>query len=60
MLPDVFRIRKVRNLIFGTALLFKVLLMGKGKVKVKLSLCFNWVPHREDVLGSGGIAPHIL
>jgi hypothetical protein len=30
------------------------------KVKVKLSLCFNWAPHHEDVLGSGGIAPLIL
>jgi len=27
------------------------------KVKVKLSLCFNWAPHYEDVFGSG--APHI-
>jgi len=25
------------------------------KVKVKLSLCFNWVPSHEGVLGSGGI-----
>jgi hypothetical protein len=31
-----------------------------GKVKVKLSLCFNWVPHHEGILGSGGIAQLIL
>jgi hypothetical protein len=24
------------------------------------SLCFNWAPHHEGVLGSGGIAPRIL
>jgi hypothetical protein len=30
------------------------------KVKVKLSLYFNWAPHHESVLGSGGIAPLIL
>jgi hypothetical protein len=30
------------------------------KVKVKLSLCFNWAPCHEGVLGSGGIAPLIL
>jgi hypothetical protein len=30
------------------------------KVKVKLSLCFNWAPRNEGVLGSGGIAPCIL
>jgi hypothetical protein len=30
------------------------------KVKVKLSLCFNWAPRHEDVLGSGGISPRIL
>jgi hypothetical protein len=29
-------------------------------VKVKLSLCFNWAPHHEGVLGSGGIVPCIL
>jgi hypothetical protein len=29
-------------------------------VKVKLSLCFNWAPRHEGVLGSGGIAPPIL
>jgi hypothetical protein len=32
----------------------------KIKVKVKLSLCFNWAPHHEDILGSGGIVPRIL
>jgi hypothetical protein len=31
-----------------------------GRVKVKLSLCFNRASHHEGVLGSGGIAPHIL
>jgi hypothetical protein len=30
------------------------------KVKVKLSLCFNWAPLHEGALGSGGIAPRIL
>jgi hypothetical protein len=30
------------------------------KVKVKLSLCFNWSPYLEGVLRSGGIAPRIL
>jgi len=30
------------------------------KVKVKLSLCFNWAPRHGGVLGSGGIAPLIL
>jgi hypothetical protein len=25
-----------------------------------LSLCFNWAPHHEGILGNGGIAPHIL
>jgi hypothetical protein len=30
------------------------------KVKVKLSLYFNWAPRHEDVLRSGGIASHIL
>jgi hypothetical protein len=30
------------------------------KVKVKLSLCFNWAPRHEGVLGSGGIDPRIL
>jgi hypothetical protein len=30
-------------------------------IKVKyLSLCFNWAPRHEGVLGSGGIAPRIL
>jgi hypothetical protein len=33
---------------------------GKGNVKVKLSLCFNWSPRHEGVLGSWGIAPRIL
>jgi hypothetical protein len=28
--------------------------------KVKLSLCFNWPPRHEGVLGSRGIAPRIL
>jgi hypothetical protein len=28
--------------------------------KVKLSLCFNWAPRHEGVLGSGGITAHIL
>jgi hypothetical protein len=30
------------------------------KVKVKLSLCFNWAPRHEGVLGSGCISPRIL
>jgi hypothetical protein len=30
------------------------------KVKMKLSLCFNWASSHEGVLGSGGIAPRIL
>jgi hypothetical protein len=30
------------------------------EVKVKLSLCFNWAPRHEDILGSGDIAPRIL
>jgi hypothetical protein len=34
------------------------------KVKVKLSLCFNWAPRHESVLGaywgSGSIAPRII
>jgi hypothetical protein len=29
-------------------------------VKVKLSLCFNWAPCHEGVLGSRGIVPFIL
>jgi hypothetical protein len=29
-------------------------------LKVNLSLCFNWVPRHERVLGSGGIASRIL
>jgi hypothetical protein len=29
-------------------------------VKVKLSLCFDWAPRHEGVLGGGGIAPLIL
>jgi hypothetical protein len=28
--------------------------------KIKLFLCFNWAPRHEGVLGSKGIAPHIL
>jgi hypothetical protein len=32
----------------------------KVKVKVKLSLCFNWAPRHGGVLGRGGIAPLIL
>jgi hypothetical protein len=35
-------------------------ILYKGKVKVKLSLHFNWPPCREDILGSGGIALHVL
>jgi hypothetical protein len=31
----------------------------KGQVKVK-SLCLTYVPQHEVVLGSGGVAPHIL
>jgi len=39
-----------------------------GKVKVQLPLCLtkhlafktSLAPHHEDVVGSGGIAPHIL
>jgi hypothetical protein len=31
-----------------------------GQVKVKLSLCFNWAPCHESVLGERGIAPLIL
>jgi hypothetical protein len=27
---------------------------------LSLSLCFNWAPCHEGVLGSGGIAPHIF
>jgi hypothetical protein len=27
-------------------------------LKVKLSLCFNWAPRHEDVLGSGGTELH--
>jgi hypothetical protein len=30
------------------------------KVKIKLSLCFNWAPRYEDVLGTGGTDPRIL
>jgi hypothetical protein len=30
------------------------------KVKVKLSLCFNWAPPHKGLLGSGGIAPLTL
>jgi hypothetical protein len=30
------------------------------KVKVNLSMCFNWAPRYEGLLGSGGIAPRIL
>jgi hypothetical protein len=30
------------------------------KVKVQLSLCFNWTPLHESVLGSGVMAPRIL
>jgi hypothetical protein len=30
------------------------------KGKVKQSLSFNCVPHHEGVLGSGGVATHIL
>jgi hypothetical protein len=30
------------------------------KVKVKLFPCFKRAPHHEGILGSGGIAPHIL
>jgi hypothetical protein len=38
-----------------------VVCYGTVKVKVKLSLCFNWSPRHEGVLvGSGGIAPWIL
>jgi hypothetical protein len=33
---------------------------SKKKLKVKLSLCFNWAPRHEGVLGSGGIASLIL
>jgi len=32
----------------------------EGKGKVKLSLCFNWAPRHEDVLGGRGIVPLIL
>jgi hypothetical protein len=31
-----------------------------GCGKVNLSLCFNWAPRHEGVMGSGGIAPGIL
>jgi hypothetical protein len=31
-----------------------------SKVKVNLSLCLNWTPGHEGVLGNGGIAPRIL
>jgi hypothetical protein len=30
------------------------------RILIKLSLCFNWAPRHEEVLGSGGIAPLIL
>jgi hypothetical protein len=30
-----------------------------GRIKVKLSLCFNWAPLHEGVLGSGVIAQRI-
>jgi hypothetical protein len=30
------------------------------KVKVKLSLCFNWAPRHEGVLGSGGMVHAFL
>jgi hypothetical protein len=30
------------------------------KVKIKLSLCFNWAPRYEGILGSVGIVPFIL
>jgi hypothetical protein len=30
------------------------------KFKARLSLCFNWAPRHDGVLGSGGIAPRIL
>jgi hypothetical protein len=32
----------------------------KAQVQVKLSLCFNWAPRHEGLLGNGGIAPRIL
>jgi hypothetical protein len=32
----------------------------KGKVKGKVFPVLSWAPRREDVLGSGGIAPRIL
>jgi len=34
--------------------------MIAGKVKVKLSLCFNWAPRHGGVLGEWNIAPFIL
>jgi hypothetical protein len=46
---------------FLIALTSKVLrLIMRLKVKVKLSLCFNWAPRHEGVLGSGGTAPRTL
>jgi hypothetical protein len=38
----------------------RLLVSVKGKVKVKLSLCLNWAPSHEGVLGRGGIAQRIL
>jgi hypothetical protein len=29
-------------------------------IKVKVSLCFNWAPRHEGLLGIGGVAPRIL
>jgi hypothetical protein len=45
-----------------TRILDKILhvIDNSDKVKVKLSLCFNWAPCHEGILGSGGIAPCIL
>jgi hypothetical protein len=39
---------------------FCVLRSMSVKMSVKLSLCFNWAPGHEGVLGSRGIAPRIL
>jgi hypothetical protein len=38
----------------------RVYIKVKVNVEVKLSLCFNWAPLHEGVLGSGGVAALIL
>jgi hypothetical protein len=50
---------KIKNSFQYLLILFEIFLIWHIKVK---SLCFlfNWAPHHEGVLGSGGIAPRIL